>query len=283
MIRWSDDIKTMDNLTENTINEDRFLDSPKCTNEIELCTNLDTQNVAVKVRKAFKSYGIVQVLEDFNMTVPKGGIYGLLGASGCGKTTLLECLIGRKSVNQGDVEILGEKLHHGHNECRIGYMPQKIGLYDDLSVEETFLFFGRSLDMSEAKIKERTKYLIDLLDLPQDDIRVKNMSGGQQRRVSLSVAFLHEPELLILDEPTVGVDSVLRQLIWDHFTTIVNNSAVTIIITTHYIEEVLHANTIGIMRHGCLIAEQNPKELLRKHQVPSIEKLFLKPKSDSNH
>ncbi|KAK5638425.1 hypothetical protein RI129_012720 [Pyrocoelia pectoralis] len=210
------------------------------------------------------------------MTVPRGGIYGLLGASGCGKTTLLECLIGRKRLNHGEAYVLGQKLPDTHNETRIGYMPQKIGLYGDLTVEETMLFFGRIIEMEEDKIRQRTTYLIDLLDLPHHNLQLKEMSGGQQRRVSLALALLNEPELLILDEPTVGVDTVLRQLIWDHFVNLVKNGDVTIIITTHYIEEARQANLVGIMRGGCLIAEESPKELLRSYQTSSLETVFLK-------
>ncbi|KAB0791591.1 hypothetical protein PPYR_03391 [Photinus pyralis] len=250
------------------------LDEPK--NAIEIEPDVDLASNAVVVRGAFKSYGSFKVLRDFNMTVPRGGIYGLLGASGCGKTTLLECLIGRKRLNSGDIYVLGQKIPDAQNEQRIGYMPQKIGLYGDLTVEETLLFFGRVIEMKDAKIKERTEYLTELLDLRRRNVRLKHMSGGQQRRVSLAVAFLHEPELLILDEPTVGVDTVLRQLIWDHFLDLVHNGTVTVIITTHYIEETLQANLVGIMRKGCLIAEDTPKRLLREHEASSLEMVFLK-------
>ncbi|KAK5638424.1 hypothetical protein RI129_012719 [Pyrocoelia pectoralis] len=231
---------------------------------------------AVVIEGAFKSYGTYRVLQDFQMNVPKGVIYGLLGGSGCGKTTVLECTIGSKEVDSGHVYVLGQKLSNADNRKRIGYMPQKIGLYGDLTVEETMLFFGRIIGMEEDKIRQRTTYLIDLLDLPHHNLQLKKMSGGQQRRVSLALAFLHEPELLILDEPTVGVDTVLRQLIWDHFINLVKNGGVTIIITTHYIEEARQANFVGIMRGSCLIAEESPKELLRSYQTSSLETVFLK-------
>ncbi|KAK5638402.1 hypothetical protein RI129_012697 [Pyrocoelia pectoralis] len=210
------------------------------------------------------------------MAVPKGTIYGLLGASGCGKTTLLDCLNGRKWLNSGDIYVLGQKVPETQNETRIGYMPQETALYRDLTVEETFRFFGRIIGMDYSKIRERTEYLVNLLMIPQQHQEVKNMSGGQKRRVSLAVALLHEPELLILDEPTVGADSIVRQQIWSHFLKLTKNGNVTILITTHYIEETLQANTVGFMRAGYLMVEESPKELLRLHQLSTLEEVFLK-------
>lgn len=256
-----------------------FKRSSRCPPEIELDSRFTGPSLAlnaVVVKSAFKNYGSLKVLEDFNMTVPKGAIYGLLGASGCGKTTLLECLNGRKELGYGAISVLGQKVPGARNETKIGYMPQATSLYADLTVQETLLFFGRLIGMDEHKIKERTRYLIELLMIPDPDQRLSDMSGGQQRRLSLAVALQHEPQLLILDEPTVGVDSVLRQLIWDHFRSLTASSEVTIIITTHYIEEALKANLVGLMRGGCLMAEDDPNNLLKLYQLPRLEDVFLK-------
>ncbi|KAB0791589.1 hypothetical protein PPYR_03389 [Photinus pyralis] len=240
-------------------------------NEIDVSHGVGS---AVAVEGAFKRYGRVQVLHDLSMDVPKGSIYGLLGASGCGKTTLLGCIVGIKRLDSGNVYVFGERAG-GRNESRIGYMPQATGLYGEFTVTETLRFFGRVIGMDEAKIDERSRYLVDLLALPPHEGSVANLSGGQQRRVSLAVALLHEPELLILDEPTVGVDCTLRELIWEHFKSLTGNGGVTIIITTHYIEEARQANRVGIMRGGCLMAESAPAVLMKRHQAETLERVFL--------
>ncbi|XP_031331476.1 ABC transporter G family member 23-like isoform X1 [Photinus pyralis] len=257
----------------------RLFEPSRCLPEIELDSKFTAPSLAsnaVVVKGAFMNYGSLKVLEDFNMTVPKGAIYGLLGASGCGKTTLLECLNGRKGLSYGTISVLGQEMPGPRNETKIGYMPQATSLYADLTVGETLLFFGRLIGMKEGKIEERSKYLIELLMIPDPNQRLSDMSGGQQRRLSLAVALQHEPELLILDEPTVGMDSVLRQLIWDHFRSLTASGEVTIIITTHYIEETLTANLVGLMRGGCLMAEDDPKNLLKLHQLPRLEDVLLK-------
>ncbi|XP_029161617.1 ABC transporter G family member 23-like, partial [Nylanderia fulva] len=173
---------------------------------------------AVSVRHAFKSYGSTKnpnhILQNLNMTVAKGSIYGLLGASGCGKTTLLSCIVGRRKLNSGEIWVLGGKpgtKGSGVPGKRVGYMPQEIALYGEFTIRETMMYFGWIFGMCTAEIVERLRFLLQFLDLPSQNRLVKNLSGGQQRRVSFAVALMHDPELLILDEPTVGVDPLLRQ------------------------------------------------------------------------
>ncbi|XP_046382796.1 ABC transporter G family member 23-like [Ischnura elegans] len=238
---------------------------------------------AVSVRRACKMYGPKKnrnpVLDQLNMTVPKGTIYGLLGASGCGKTTLLTCIVGRRRLNTGEIWVLGGKPGSegsGVPGKRVGYMPQETALYSEFTIRETMLYFGWIFGMSTNAIDERLSFLTKLLELPPAHRQVKTLSGGQQRRVSLSAAFLHEPELLILDEPTVGVDPLLRQSIWKHLITITKEGNTTVIITTHYIEEARDAHKIGLMRGGKLLAEESPDNLLAIHHCGSLEEVFLK-------
>lgn len=238
---------------------------------------------AVCVRHAFKHYGSKrnpnQVLNNLNMTVAKGTIYGLLGASGCGKTTLLSCIVGRRALNTGEIWVLGGKpgtKGSGVPGARVGYMPQEIALYGEFSIEETMKYFGWIFSMETAEITERLRFLLDFLDLPGKERLVKNLSGGQQRRVSFAVALMHDPELLILDEPTVGVDPLLRQSIWKHLVQITKDGRKTVIITTHYIEEARQAHTIGLMRSGRLLAEESPQVLLQTYGCNSLEEVFLK-------
>lgn len=207
---------------------------------------------AVCVRRACKRYGTKKnpfvILDGLNMTVPKGTIYGLLGSSGCGKTTLLSCIVGRKRLNSGEIWVLGGQpgsRGSGVPGPRIGYMPQEIALYGEFTIRETMKYFGWISDMTADKVEERMGFLVELLLLPGADRLVKTLSGGQQRRVSLAAALIHEPELLILDEPTVGVDPLLRQNIWSHLVSITKNGSTTVIITTHYIDETRQAHLVS--------------------------------------
>ncbi|XP_033209457.1 ABC transporter G family member 23 isoform X2 [Belonocnema kinseyi] len=238
---------------------------------------------AVSVRHAFKTYGSSKnpnhVLQNLSMTVAKGSIYGLLGASGCGKTTLLSCLVGRRRLNSGEIWVLGGKpgtKGSGVPGKQVGYMPQEIALYGEFTIRETMMYFGWIFGMCTAEIVERLRFLLQFLDLPSQNRMVKNLSGGQQRRVSFAVALMHDPELLILDEPTVGVDPLLRQSIWNHLVQITKDGNKTVIITTHYIEEARQAHTIGLMRSGRLLAEESPRNLLQIYSCASLEDVFLK-------
>ncbi|XP_036143267.1 ABC transporter G family member 20 isoform X1 [Monomorium pharaonis] len=238
---------------------------------------------AVSVRHAFKTYGSSKnpnhVIQNLSMTVAKGSIYGLLGASGCGKTTLLSCIVGRRRLNSGEIWVLGGKpgtKGSGVPGKRVGYMPQETALYGEFTIRETMMYFGWIFGMCTAEIVERLRFLLQFLDLPSQNRLVKNLSGGQQRRVSFAVALMHDPELLILDEPTVGVDPLLRQSIWNHLVQITKDGNKTVIITTHYIEEARQAHTIGLMRSGRLLAEEAPRTLLQMYNCASLEEVFLK-------
>lgn len=263
------------------------LSGPDITSRPPLQTQQSTVHLrrqqAVCVRHAFKHYGSSKnpnhVLSNLNMTVAKGTIYGLLGASGCGKTTLLSCIVGRRRLNTGEIWVLGGKpgtKGSGVPGKRVGYMPQEIALYGEFSIKETMMYFGWIFGMDTAEINDRLQFLLNFLDLPSQNRLVKNLSGGQQRRVSFAVALMHDPELLILDEPTVGVDPLLRQSIWTHLVQITKDGNKTVIITTHYIEEARQAHTIGLMRSGRLLAEESPQVLLSMYGCQSLEEVFLK-------
>ncbi|XP_023287880.1 ABC transporter G family member 20 isoform X2 [Orussus abietinus] len=247
-------------------------------------STLDTRRrQAVCVRRAFKKYGPKSnpniILDGLNMTVPKGTIYGLLGASGCGKTTLLSCIVGRRRLNSGEIWVLGGRpgsKGSGVPGPRVGYMPQEIALYGEFSIRETFIYFAWVAGMTTEQADEKLEFLIKFLQLPSENRLVKNLSGGQQRRVSFAAALIADPELLILDEPTVGVDPVLRQNIWDHLVQLTKDGNKTIIITTHYIEETTQAGIIGLMRGGKFLSEESPRKLMEMHGLETLEEVFLK-------
>ncbi|KAH8376657.1 hypothetical protein KR093_000663 [Drosophila rubida] len=237
---------------------------------------------AVEVRNGYKYYGSKSnpkiVLNQLNMNVMRGSIYGLLGASGCGKTTLLSCIVGQRRLNGGDVVVLGAKPGEpgsGVPGNRVGFMPQEIALVEEMTVKETIFYFGRIYGLTDEKIREKYKLLKELLQLPPPRQMIKQCSGGQQRRLSFACAMIHDPELLILDEPTVGLDPMLREKIWDFLVETTRNSKLAVIITTHYIEEAKQANCIGLMRNGVLLAEDTPTNIMIKFGTQSIEDAFL--------
>uniref|UniRef100_A0A669B544 Uncharacterized protein n=1 Tax=Oreochromis niloticus TaxID=8128 RepID=A0A669B544_ORENI len=217
-------------------------------------------------------------LSELEVMYSSHAFYGLLGPSGCGKTTLLKCIVGTLKISQGHITVLGKPPKFpGHNVPgkKVGYMPQKLALYNEFTISDTLTFFGRIHGLASKEIQERMKHLIGFLDLPEKNSLVQNLSGGQQRRVSLGAALLQNPELLILDEPTVGVDPVLRSKIWHHLVEIVNTGKVSVIITTHYIEEARQANVVGLMRNGQLLAEDPPDAIMQQHCSTTLEYAFL--------
>lgn len=212
------------------------------------------------------------------MKVPEGAIYALLGPSGCGKTTLCNCITGRNKPTSGKVSVFNKTPGSSGSNIPgpiIGYMPQEISLFPDFTIEETLLFFSNLYRLDRRCAKDRVEFLVDFLELPDKKRMVANLSGGQQRRVSLAAALIHSPPLLILDEPTVGVDPVLRQVIWDYLVLLSTKEQLSIIITTHYIEEARAANVCGLMRQGRLLVEESPDFLMEKYKCPTLEAVFL--------
>lgn len=203
----------------------------------------------------------------------------MLGPSGSGKTTLLKSVVGQLTPTEGWVKVFGFQPNQPGSQIpgpAIGYMPQELAVYEDFTIKETLWYFGRLYRIPKKVIKERIEFLTTFLDLPRSKRLIVNMSGGQKRRVSLASALVHSPPLLILDEPTVGVDPLLRQSIWQHLVTLTQTEKITVIVTTHYIEEARRANIVGLMRRGKLLAENAPDDLMAKHDSSSLEDVFLK-------
>lgn len=246
--------------------------------DLEAALPAGQEEYAIRCRDVCRSYGKLKVLTNLNLTVPQGNIYGLLGPSGCGKTTLLKCIVGTLKISRGHIVVLGKPPafpgHHVPGKM-VGYMPQELALYNEFTISDTLNFFGRIHGMTSKETQARMDFLIEFLDLPQKNSLVRNLSGGQRRRVSLGAALLQNPELLILDEPTVGVDPVLRAKIWQHLVEIVKTGKVSVIITTHYIEEARQANVVGLMRNGYLLAEGTPEAVMKQHSAATLERAFL--------
>lgn len=222
-----------------------------------------------------------KVLDNISINVRQAEIYGLLGESGCGKTTLLRLILGLMLPTSGEVYLFGKKINLKNKPVpqNIGYMPQDIVLYHEFNSIEMLQYFGRLHQMSALEIARRTDQLLKLLELNSSTNRtklIKHLSGGQKRRISLAIALLHEPALLILDEPTVGLDPILREVIWKHLNYLTRKNKNTILLTTHYIEESRSAQMIGFLRHGRMLVQDDPKRLLEHFKVNTMEEVFLK-------
>ncbi|XP_056637330.1 ABC transporter G family member 20-like isoform X2 [Diorhabda sublineata] len=240
-------------------------------------------HLAVCIKEVEKSYGPHKILNKLCLNVERGSIYGLLGSSGCGKTTLLRCITGRIKIDSGEIYVLGEKQREIPGAI-LGYMPQSISLIAEFTVKDTIYFFGRIYDVPENTIKKRYHELVQLLDLPTDKRYIKNCSGGEQRRISFAASMVHQPKLLILDEPTVGTDPILRDRVWKYLLKISQEDKTTIVITTHYIEETREANRVGLMREGTILTEENPEKLVTMYNANSLEEVFfiLSSKQEKN-
>ncbi|CAG2106601.1 unnamed protein product [Medioppia subpectinata] len=224
-----------------------------------------------------KSKGLL--LNNINMSFPRSAIYGLLGPSGCGKTTLIKLIVGRLSPSSGTVRLNGRPQSDPNNRIPgvgVGYMPQEICLNGDFTIYETLNYFSKIYGLPEDYKKQRIDFLIKFLDLPDRNRLVGVLSGGQKRRASLAVAIIHKPPLLILDEPTVGVDPVLRERIWEHLLNLSKEEKTSIMITTHYIEECRRAHAIALMRNSKILVENSPHILLTHFGTDNLEDVFLK-------
>ncbi|CAL8123145.1 unnamed protein product [Orchesella dallaii] len=173
------------------------------------------KSLAVSVRNLYHAYEDKHpIIYNLSMSVNKGTIYGLLGSSGCGKTTLLNCIVGLKQWDAGDILVFNKRpgsKESGIPGRRLGFMPQDTALYGPLSIKEMIEYYGRLFGMPETEVAEQIKFLVNFLKLPSKFKLIRDLSGGQKRRVSLALALVHSPELVILDEPTVGLDPVLRR------------------------------------------------------------------------
>jgi ABC-2 type transport system ATP-binding protein len=233
------------------------------------------QKICVAIKNVSKQFGKHVVLKDINLDIREGEIFGLLGPSGAGKTTLVKELSGLDVSTTGENIVLQQKMPDLKTINRIGYMAQSDALYEDLSAKENLQFFASLYGLKKKKQNERINEVMQLVDLTDHLYKlVSDYSGGMKRRLSLAIALLHEPELLILDEPTVGIDPVLRKRIWDAFYQL-NKSGTTIIVTTHVMDEAEKCDRLGLMREGSLIAVGSPVELKKNTNTESIEEAFL--------
>jgi ABC-2 type transport system ATP-binding protein len=231
---------------------------------------------AVRTEKLTKRFGKILAVDEISMTVEAGEIYGLLGPNGAGKTTLVRMLCGLLLPTSGTAFVLGARMPCPSIKARIGYMPQESALYHDLTVHENLQLFGAIYDIPDRTFNASEEELLDFIQLrDRRDELVGNLSGGMRHRLSLACAMIHRPELLFLDEPTVGIDPQLRAAFWSFFSSL-RQRGVTILMTTHYMDEASRCTRIGLMRQGRLISQGTPDAVMSEAGADSIEQAFLK-------
>ena len=197
---------------------------------------------------------------------------GLLGPSGCGKSTLLRAIVGVQQIAGGDVRVLGEPGGSPQLRRRIGYVTQEPSVYDDLTVAENLRFFARVLGCADSEVDKA----IDAVDLSSHaSALVGRLSGGQRSRASLAVALLDSPDLLVLDEPTVGLDPVLRRDLWVLFHRLADDGA-AVLVSSHVMDEAERCDQLLLMREGAILADDTPAAIKERAGTHDIESAFLK-------
>lgn len=226
---------------------------------------------AVAVDDLVVRRGGSEVLHGLDLQVPTGSIVGLLGPSGCGKTTLMRAIVGTQIVESGTVTVLGEPAGSPRLRHRVGYVTQSPSVYSDLSVRQNLAYFAALYGRPGRAVGE----VLTMLDLSAHaDAVAADLSGGQRGRVSLGCALVAEPDLLVLDEPTVGLDPVLRADLWDRFAGLTARGT-TLLVSSHVLDEAAHCDELLLMRDGLLLAQLPPAALLTQTRESNLEQAFL--------
>lgn len=229
-----------------------------------------SEAIAVEVDNVSKSFGAFKALNGVSLRVRKGEIYGLLGPNGAGKSTLIRHLCGLLEANAGTVTVLGVRMPNVPVLRHIGYMTQQAALYPGLSVQENIAFFA-AINNAESGVKQALE-LVQLYD--RRGSVVATLSGGQRQRCSLACALVHKPELLLLDEPTVGIDPQLRVQFWEYFRQMAA-AGTTIIVSSHVMDEADRCDRLGLVQYGRVLAEGTPAEIRAQGGSQNLEEAFL--------
>lgn len=220
---------------------------------------------AIRTHELSKKFGDIVAIDRVTMTIPRGSIFGFIGPSGCGKTTTMRLLLGIYQATAGVVEVLGRSPDQftTDDRQRIGYMPQLFVMYPDLTIWENLNFAASLYGMSPRRHK-RLRDMLELVELDGHEHKLaRNISGGMLQRLSLAAALVHDPELIFLDEPTAGIDPVLRNKFWEHFKQLQSEGR-TMFITTQYVGEAAYCDYVGVMSGGRLLMVDKPGELRRR-------------------
>jgi lipooligosaccharide transport system ATP-binding protein len=224
-----------------------------------------------------KSYGNQEVVRGLDFAIRRGECFGLLGPNGAGKTTTLRCCLGLIDPNAGTITLVGEPVPKAAREARVrvGVVPQMDNIDPDFTVAENLIIYGRYFRMPDALINERIPRLLEFAGLAsKSDASIRTLSGGMKRRLTLARALVNDPELLILDEPTTGLDPQARHLIWNGLRQLLALGK-TILLTTHFMDEAERLCTrLAVIDHGRMIASDSPRALIAKHVEPEVIEVY---------
>ena len=237
-----------------------------------------TKETVIQVDNLAKEFGDFTAVDSISFEVKKGEIFGFLGANGAGKTTAMKMLIGISKPTSGNAQVANFDVYKNTEDIKknIGYMSQKFALYDDLTVKENITFFGGIYGLSRKIIQEKTALLIEELNLQEvTNQLVGSLPLGWKQKISFSVALLHNPKIVFLDEPTGGVDPITRRQFWEMIYKTANNGT-TIFVTTHYMDEAEYCDRVSIMVDGKIEALDTPKNLKKQFNATTMNDVFLK-------
>ena len=237
-------------------------------------------NSVVSMRGIVKKFGQQTVLNQVDFQIPKGRIIGLIGPSGAGKSTIIKIILGMEVPDKGSTTVFNQRMPNRKLLGKIGYMAQSDALYEQLTAQENLQFYADMKALNNSK--QFIEHVSSVVELTKDlDKRVSGYSGGMKRRLSLAIAMLGNNDILILDEPTVGVDPALRKKIWWELQNL-RNQGKTILVTTHVMDEAQLCDDVALLLDGRIIAYNDPLSLEQIYQVNSIEEVFLKAEGLNN-
>lgn len=239
---------------------------------------MNKDDYIVEVEKLTKKFGHFTAVNAISFKVHRGEIFGFLGANGAGKTTALKILSGLLAPTSGSAKVAGFDVNKSAEKIKnvIGYMSQKFSLYDDLTISENITLFGGIYSLSDEEIKSKREFLINKLEL--GDVKnklLRDLPMGWKQKLAFSIAILHDPKIVFLDEPTGGVDPIMRRNFWE----LIYEAAaegITVFVTTHYMDEAEYCNRVMMMSEGEIKAMGTPQELKRQFNVDTMNDVFIK-------
>ena len=238
----------------------------------------EENNHIIEAEKLTKKFGNFTAVDAISFYVKKGEIFGFLGANGAGKTTAIKMLCGLWKPTSGDAQVAGFDIYKQTEEIKnnIGYMSQKFSLYEDLTVKENIRFYGGIYGLSNSEIKRKTDFMIEHLDIKGSENKlIRSLPLGWKQKLAFSVAMLHDPKIVFLDEPTGGVDPITRRQFWEMIYK-ASSEGVTMFVTTHYMDEAEYCNRVSMMVDGRIAALDTPSNLKKQFHVHSMFDVFVK-------
>lgn len=233
-------------------------------------------SISIAIEQVSKRFGKKVVLHEIDLQIEEGRIYGFIGPSGAGKTTLVKMIVGMDMPDSGTIHVLNEKVPNLALLQEIGYMAQADALYAELTGKENLTFFASLYKLNKTEMKNRIAYAAELVNLTNElNKKVSAYSGGMKRRLSLAIALIQDPKILILDEPTVGIDPELRLSIWNELLRLKDEEGKTIIVTTHVMDEAEKCDFVAMVRDGVILTRGTPQQLKTYYGAGNLDEVFL--------